>query len=81
MALTPPAVLRSMMDFAQLLMKVKSEQFNPASLCGVADWDLDADNLAEEQYRCIAHDIIRGAANPGIKPNLQDKEKIDRIVQ
>lgn len=56
-------------------------QFNPQSLCVVADWDLEQENLAEKQYRSLAHDKIRGAADPKIKPNLQEKEKLDRLIQ
>jgi hypothetical protein len=59
---------------------IVARSFNPLSLCVVADWDIDQDNLAELQYRSIAHDIIRGAADPSIKPNLQDKVKLDRII-
>ena len=51
------------------------------SLNIVADWDKDQPNLCEIQYRCLAHDMLRGSADPGIKPNLQDKERIDKIVQ
>jgi hypothetical protein len=59
---------------------IANRSFNPLSLCVVADWDMDQDNLAELQYRSIAHDLIRGAADPSIKPNLQEKSKLDRII-
>jgi len=52
-----------------------------SSLNIIADWDKDQPNLCEIQYRCLAHDMLRGSADPGIKPNLQDKERIDKIVQ
>ena len=53
-------------------------QFNPNSICVVADWDLYEENLAEAQYRCLAHESLRGTTDQNIKPNLQEKETIDR---
>jgi phosphatidylinositol 3-kinase len=59
-----------------------NKQFNANSLCVVADWDSRQDNLYEYQYRCLAHDMLpRGTSDPNIKPNLQDKENLERIVQ
>ncbi len=37
--------------------------------------------MAEAQYRSLAHDTIRGAGDPKIKPNREEKEQIDRLVQ
>lgn len=51
-----------------------------ASLCVTADWDIDQENLSEQQYRCLAHDLLRGKLDPSIKPNLEDKGKIDKIL-
>jgi hypothetical protein len=51
---------------------VVGHRFNPNSLCVVADWDLNQEmNLAEKQYRILAHDTIRGGGDPRVKPNLQ----------
>lgn len=68
-------------DNGNLEFTLVGRQFNPQSLCVVADWDLEQENLAEKQYRSLAHDKIRGAADPKIKPNLQEKEKLDRLIQ
>jgi phosphatidylinositol 3-kinase len=57
-----------------------TSSFTGASLCVTADWDKDEDNLAEQQYRCLAHAILRGKLDPSVKPSLEDKGKIDRIL-
>lgn len=62
-------------------MTVAGRHFNPQSICVVADWDIDTENLAEKQYRALAHDTVRGGGDPKVKPNLQDKEQIERLVQ
>ena len=54
--------------------------FTGASLCVIADWDIDQENLAEQQYRCLAHDILRGKLDPSVKPSLEDKGKIEKIL-
>jgi hypothetical protein len=54
--------------------------FTGSSLCVIADWDIDENNLAEQQYRCLAHDILRGKLDPSIKPSFEDKGKIDNIL-
>lgn len=63
-------------------LNLPNKHFNANSLCVVADWDIRQDNLYEYQYRCLAHDMLpRGTSDPNIKPNLQDKENLERIVQ
>jgi hypothetical protein len=57
-----------------------SSVFTGASLCVIADWDMDQENLAEQQYRCLAHHILRGKLDPSVKPGLEDKIKIDKIL-
>ena len=57
-----------------------SAAFTGASLCFIADWDMDQENLAEQQYRCLAHDILRGKLDASIKPSLEDRGKIDKIL-
>ena len=54
--------------------------FTGASLCVIADWDIDQENLAEQQYRCLAHDILRGKLDTSVKPSLEDKGKIEKIL-
>ena len=57
-----------------------SAAFTGASLCIISDWDMDQENLAEQQYRCLAHDILRGKLDPSVKPSLEDKGKIEKIL-
>ena len=54
--------------------------FNGSCLKVIADWDMEVENLAEQQYRTLAHDTLRGTADPSAKPNVEEKERIDRIV-
>jgi len=54
--------------------------FNGSCLRVIADWDMDVENLAEQQYRCLAHDTLRATADPTAKPNVEEKERIDRVV-
>ena len=58
----------------------RSGAFTGSSLCVVADWDMDQENLSEQQYRCLAHEILRGKLDPSVKPSLEDKGKIDKIL-
>ena len=41
---------------------------------------MEVENLAEQQYRTLAHDTLRATADPSAKPNVEEKERIDRIV-
>ena len=59
---------------------IGSAAFTGSSLCVIADWDIDQENLAEQQYRCLAHEILRGKLDPSVKPSLEDKGKINKIL-
>ena len=78
---SPAATRAACLALTPFFFAVTGRRFDPHSLCVVADWELDQDNLAEAQYRCLAHDSIRGAADPKIKPNLQEKERLDQLAQ
>lgn len=56
--------------------------FSGQSLCNVVDWDMTVDNAAEEMFRILTQtDSSRGAGDPNLKPDLQEKEKLDRIIR
>jgi phosphatidylinositol 3-kinase len=56
--------------------------FSGQSLCNVVDWDMTMDNAAEDMFRVLTqNDSSRGASDPNLKPDLQEKEKIDRIIR
>lgn len=46
----------------------------------VLDWEIGQDNPCEDQHRKLAHHSKRGSADPSLKPNLQEKQMLDRIV-
>ena len=35
---------------------------------------MEVENLAEQQYRTLAHDTLRATADPSAKPNVEEKE-------
>ncbi len=58
-------------------------QFSGQALGHIMDWDIESDsNPCEEMYRRIAHDFFRGrgGVDPQLKPNLKEKEGIDKIL-
>lgn len=57
------------------------KQFSAAWLTVVADWDMDEENLSEEQHRKLVHNSRRGASDSTVKPNKDEKQRIDKIIQ
>eukprot|EP01035_Chromulina_nebulosa_P019703 gene19703-25627_t len=57
-----------------------NKPFNAATLQVIADWDSEQDNLCEDMHRRINIDSLRHSHDIHIKPNLKDKEQIDRIL-
>lgn len=55
--------------------------FNSSWLTIIADWDMDNENLAEEQNRRLNHNVRRGATDATAKPNKDEKKRIDKILQ
>lgn len=58
-----------------------NKPFNASSLIVIADWDMDNDNLYEDMHRKVTNNALRNNFDPNIKPNLKEKENIDRILQ
>ena len=58
--------------------------FSGQALQQVVDWEMElaADNPCEDMHRRLAHDSTRGLGgrDQAIKPNLQEKDKLDRIL-
>ena len=63
-----------------LEFSVTGRQFSGNIFSIIADWDFDQDNLAEEQNRKLNHSLLRGASDPNTKPNLEQKEQLDRLI-
>ena len=38
------------------------------------------DNPAQDKYRILAHDMIRGLVDPGLKPDRNQRMRLERIV-
>jgi phosphatidylinositol 3-kinase len=55
--------------------------FNCSALSCFTDWEMGQENPCEDQYRKLAHHSNRGSADPSLKPNLQEKQQLERIVQ
>lgn len=59
---------------------ITDRRFNGASLAIVGDWDMDGQNLTEEQNRKLNFSTIRGNSNEKNVPNLEEKSYINQIV-
>lgn len=64
---------------------IAGKEFSPMLLTCTKDWEFEQDNLYEEQYRRMERDAHRGGAEDSLtaamkKPNIQEKERIDRIL-
>lgn len=58
--------------------------FSGEALRHIVDWEMETDNPCEAMYRRLAHDTIRGRGGAGdasVKPNLEEKERLDRILR
>ncbi len=68
-------------DEALIEFSLVEKLFSAAWLTVVADWDMDQENLSEEQHRKLVHNSRRGAADATVKPNKDEKQRIDKIIQ
>ena len=46
----------------------------------VSDYEMEGDNPVEQKYRKLAHDQLRGLVDPELKPNRDERHKIDELV-
>ncbi len=46
----------------------------------VMDWEVEEDNPVELKYRKLAHSLIRGTSDPNLKPNRDERQLIDAII-
>ena len=44
------------------------------------DWEVGQDNPCEDQHRKLTHHSNRGSSDPTLKPNLEEKQDLERIV-
>jgi len=60
---------------------VTSKAFHGSLLTCITDWEVGQDNPCEDQHRKLAHNSHRSSADPSLKPNLQEKQQLERIIQ
>ena len=46
----------------------------------VSDYEIEEDNPVEQKYRKLAHDQLRGLVDPELKPNRDERHRIDELV-
>lgn len=46
----------------------------------VSDYEMEEDNPVEHKYRKLAHDQLRGLVDPELKPNRDERQRIDALV-
>ncbi|CAM9679195.1 unnamed protein product, partial [Ectocarpus sp. 4 AP-2014] len=46
----------------------------------VSDYEMEEDNPVEHKYRKLAHDQLRGLVDPELKPNRDERHRIDDLV-
>lgn len=46
----------------------------------VSDYEMEEDNPVEHKYRKLAHDQLRGLVDPELKPNRDERHRIDELV-
>lgn len=73
-----PCAIRG--EKGQVEFSLAKGNFQGSMLAVVADWDLEGDNLAEEQNRKLNISTIRGSSDPNAKPNLEQQALLDRII-
>jgi hypothetical protein len=68
-------------DDTWIEFQLTGRHFNPTWLTVVADWDMDQENLFEEQNRRLSHNVRKGgSADSTVKPNKEEKIRIDKII-
>eukprot|EP01033_Poteriospumella_lacustris_P007531 gene7531-5414_t len=83
----PPTSLQDLLsktiievDSQTMEFSLVGRHFDASWLTIVADWDMDHENLYEELNRRLTHNVRRGTADSTVKPNKDQKARIDRII-
>ena len=68
---------RGYMEFS-----IVGKDFSPSILTFTKDWEMDEDNIFEEQYCNLERDMLRGVGDrqDAVKPNIKEKDLIDQIL-
>ncbi|EQC34632.1 hypothetical protein SDRG_07953 [Saprolegnia diclina VS20] len=79
-ATRPPASLAGETPAAHPRSLSRIDNTTDSALVAVWDPDLAEDNPAERKYRKLARDILRGSIDPNLKPNREEKFRIDKLL-
>lgn len=72
--------LRESPQIALLKSKVAEEQDAGISLVQFLDPEREDNNPAEDKYRTLAHDLLRGVVDPTVKPNKEQRDRLLHII-
>jgi hypothetical protein len=72
--------LRESPQIALLKSKVAEEQDAGISLVQFLDPEREDSNPAEDKYRTLAHDLLRGVVDPTVKPNKEQRDRLLHII-
>lgn len=75
-----PFILTESADEEIIEFSILGRPFDPSVLTFVVDWDMDEDNLCEDQHRRLKNNTRRGNGDSTAKPNLVEKERLDKIL-
>lgn len=59
---------------------VSPQNFEPLDLVAFLDYENENDNPVEDKYRTMAHDLFRGLVDPALKPDREQRAKLDAII-
>ena len=54
--------------------------FDILDLVPFLDYENENDNPVEDKYRTLAHDLLRGLVDPALKPDREQRAKLDAII-
>ena len=57
-----------------------SPSFDVLDLAAFLDYENENDNPVEDKYRTLAHDLLRGLVDPALKPDREQRTKLDAII-
>jgi len=74
------ATLTESPQIALLKSKVVEEEDAGVSLVQFLDPEREDINPVEDKYRTLAHDLLRGVVDPTVKPNKEQRDRLQHII-
>jgi phosphatidylinositol 3-kinase len=56
------------------------KSFKGLDLITFLDYENEDDNPYEDKYRTLAHDLLRGMVDPDLKPDKEQRSKLEKII-